>query len=85
MVQAGETCEKSHAIASVPTATAAMVRTAFASRPFERAANTAAMPDPAASRSEAVTVPPPSSPSAICNGTPRRGGSSHGAPVCAVW
>ncbi len=50
-----------------------------------RRVSTAASPEPAASTSATVTVPPPSSDLEICTGAPSRGELSHGAPVWVVW
>src|SRR4051794_40090323 len=45
----------------------------------------AAIPDPPASTSATVGVPPPSSDLVIWIGAPKFGGLSHGAPVCWTW
>ena len=43
------------------------------------------MPEPPASRSATVGVPPPRRPFEICTGAPKLGALSQGAPVCWIW
>ena len=85
MVHAGETCETSQAIASVASTVTAPAITAVRSLSSTRRAITAAMPEPPASSSATVGVPPPSSDFEICTGAPKFGGLSQGAPVCWTW
>ncbi len=85
MVHAGDTCDTSHATASVPRMIVAPERSAVRSLSSTRRARIAAMPEPAASTSATVGVPPPRSDFEICTGAPKLGGFSHGAPVCCTW
>ena len=85
MVQAGDTCDTSHATASVPSTIVAPERSAVRSLSSTRRARIAAIPEPPASTSATVGVPPPSSDFVICTGAPKFGGLSQGAPVCCTW
>ena len=85
MVHAGETCETSQATASVASGTSSPAMMAVRSLSRTWRWRIAAMPEPPASTSATVGVPPPSRPFEIWIGAPKFGELSQGAPVCWIW